>query len=193
MTLAFLFILKKQWVKTESLGLCVIPLILVFMLIALINYSEAGALAISLRSIWLFIHVPIAIFSYALFAIAAVFGILYILKDRPLEEDSKLFALPDISTIDKIIYRTIGGGFILLTIAIVTGAVWAESAWGRYWSWDPKETWSLITWVIYAIFLHTRLVKRWHGKKSAVIAIIGFAAVIFTWFGVNLIGGLHSY
>jgi cytochrome c-type biogenesis protein CcsB len=81
----------------------------------------------------------------------------------------------------------------MLTIAIVTGAVWAESAWGSYWSWDPKETWSLITWFVYAIFLHTRLVKGWKGRKAAIIAIIGFVAVIFTYFGVNLIGGLHSY
>jgi cytochrome c-type biogenesis protein CcsB len=191
--IVFIFIIKKKWVKAEALGVSVLPLITVFMLVAFINYSEAGALAVSLRSIWLFIHVPIAIFSYALFAVAAVGGILYLLKNRKSIEDSESDKLPDLKVIDNMIYRSVAGGFILLTIAIVTGAVWAENAWGSYWSWDPKETWSLITWFVYAIFLHTRLVKGWRGKKTSIIAIIGFIAVIFTYFGVNLIGGLHSY
>ena len=191
--IVFLFIIKKGWVKAGVLGISVLPLILVFMLVALINYSEAGVLAVSLRSIWLFIHVPIAIFSYALFGVAAVCGALYLLKSRKQGNEVESERLCDLSVIDKVVYRSVAGGFILLTIAIVTGAVWAESAWGSYWSWDPKETWSLITWFVYAIFLHTRLVKGWKGKKAAIIAIIGFVAVIFTYFGVNLIGGLHSY
>ncbi len=188
--LIFLFILKKGWIKREVLGVSVIPLIMVFMLIGLINYSEAGTLAVSLRSIWLFIHVPIAMLSYSLFAVAAVCGVLYLLKGREKEEKTRL---PELKVIDNMVYRSIVAGFILLTMAIVTGAVWAETAWGSYWSWDPKETWSLITWFVYAIFLHVRLVRGWRGKKTAVIAIIGFVAVIFTYFGVNLIGGLHSY
>jgi cytochrome c-type biogenesis protein CcsB len=189
----FIFIVKKKVVKAGVLGVSILPLIMVFVLVALINYSEAGVLAVSLRSIWLFIHVPIAIFSYALFGVAAVCGVLFLLKSRKQGEESKTERTHDLSVIDKVVYRSVAGGFILLTIAIVTGAVWAESAWGSYWSWDPKETWSLITWFVYAIFLHTRLVKGWKGKKAAVIAIIGFVAVIFTYFGVNLIGGLHSY
>ena len=81
-----------------------------------------------------------------------------------------------------------------MTIGIITGAAWAEYAWGSYWSWDPKETWSLITWFIYAAFLHARLARGWRGKKTAVLSIVGFAAVIFTYLGVNLvISGLHSY
>jgi cytochrome c-type biogenesis protein CcsB len=186
--LVFIFIIMKRWVKAGVLGVSVLPLIMVFVLVALINYSAAGTLAVSLRSIWLFIHVPIAIFSYALFGVAAVCGVLYLLNIRKQGEESK-----DLRVIDKVVYRSVAGGFIMLTIAIVTGAVWAESAWGSYWSWDPKETWSLITWFVYAIFLHTRLVKGWKGRKAAIIAIIGFVAVIFTYFGVNLIGGLHSY
>jgi cytochrome c-type biogenesis protein CcsB len=193
MGLVLIFMIKKKWVKPEVLGISILPLIMVFILVALINYSEAGALAVSLRSIWLFIHVPIAIFSYALFGVAAVCGVLYLLKNRRHGEESKTESPHDLKVIDNVVYRSVAGGFILLTIAIVTGAIWAESAWGSYWSWDPKETWSLITWFVYAIFLHTRLVKGWRGKKAAVIAIIGFVAVIFTYFGVNLIGGLHSY
>ena len=90
--------------------------------------------------------------------------------------------------------KTISFGFLFLTVGIITGAVWANSAWGTYWSWDPKETWSLITWFIYAIYLHCRYMRGWSGKKAAWISVIGFASVIFTYIGVNfLLSGLHSY
>jgi cytochrome c-type biogenesis protein CcsB len=84
-------------------------------------------------------------------------------------------------------------GFLFLTLGIITGAVWANSAWGRYWGWDPKETWSLITWFIYATFLHARFMRGWQGKKTAVLSMVGFGAVLFTYLGVNLLPGLHSY
>jgi len=95
---------------------------------------------------------------------------------------------------DRFIYQTATVGFIFLTLGILTGAVWAETAWGRYWSWDPKETASLITWFIYAALLHARLVRGWQGRPIAWLAVLGFAAVIFTYLGVSfLLGGLHSY
>lgn len=187
----FLLLTRRRF-KREVLGISIMPVIMIAMLVAFINYSEAGALPVSLKSFWLFIHVPIAIFSYAMFAIAAIGGVLYILKERA-GENSKLSDLPSTDLLDNLSYRSIVGGFILLTMAIITGAIWAESAWGSYWSWDPKETWSLITWFVYAIYLHAMMVMGLRGKKSAIIAIIGFVSVIFTYFGVNLIGGLHSY
>ena len=96
--------------------------------------------------------------------------------------------------LDSLIYRTTVLGFFLLTVGIATGAVWAETAWGRYWSWDPKETWSLITWFIYAALLHARHLKGWHGRRIAWLAVLGFMAVLFTYFGVSfLLSGLHSY
>ena len=100
---------------------------------------------------------------------------------------------PAIGVLDDLIYQSVIFGFFFLSIGIITGAVWANTAWGRYWGWDPKETWSLITWFIYAILLHARLVRGWQGKTIAWISVIGFAAVIFTYFGVNLLPGLHSY
>lgn len=101
---------------------------------------------------------------------------------------------PNIKILDDLNYRSIMVGFPLLTLGIITGAAWANYAWGTYWSWDPKETWSLITWFIYAAFLHARFTAGWRGKKSAILAIIGFGAVIFTYIGVNfLLSGLHSY
>jgi cytochrome c-type biogenesis protein CcsB len=96
--------------------------------------------------------------------------------------------------LDEVAYKTIAIGFPLLTVGIITGAVWANSAWGTYWGWDPKETWSLITWLIYAAYLHARLTRGWRGKRAAILSIIGFLAVIFTFLGVNLLlSGLHSY
>nr|YP_009398413.1 cytochrome c biogenesis protein ccs1 [Lophocladia kuetzingii]ARW67599.1 cytochrome c biogenesis protein ccs1 [Lophocladia kuetzingii] len=99
-----------------------------------------------------------------------------------------------LEAIDNLSYRIIGFGFPLLTIGIISGAVWANEAWGTYWSWDPKETWALITWIIFAIYLHTRLNKKWQGKKPAIIASLGFIIIWICYLGVNFLGkGLHSY
>ena len=101
---------------------------------------------------------------------------------------------PFAQTLDNLSYRTLGLGFPLLTIGILSGAVWANEAWGSYWSWDPKETWALITWLVFAIYLHTRLSKGWRGNKPALIAVAGFFVVWICYLGVNLLGtGLHSY
>jgi cytochrome c-type biogenesis protein CcsB len=102
--------------------------------------------------------------------------------------------MPALNQLDDVTYRMIAIGWPLLTGGIITGAVWANSAWGTYWSWDPKETWSLITWFVYAIYLHARYVRGWKGTQMAVISAVGFLAVIFTYLGVNLVlSGLHSY
>jgi len=92
-----------------------------------------------------------------------------------------------------LMYSCTALGFIFLTLGIVTGSVWAHYAWGSYWSWDPKETWSLITWLVYAVMLHTRLVRGWRGRRMAVMAMVGFGCMLFTYLGVNLLPSLHSY
>ncbi len=100
----------------------------------------------------------------------------------------------DSNTIDQNIYKLVVIGFIFLNIVIITGAVWAEEAWGKWWSWDPKETWSLVTWIVYAIYLHARHTREWKGRKTAWMAVLGFLVVLFTLFGVSvLLPGLHSY
>ena len=109
------------------------------------------------------------------------------LKQRLLER------LPEAKMLDQLNYQLIMFGFLFLSVGIITGAVWANSAWGRYWGWDPKETWSLITWFVYAALLHARMMRGWHGRRIAYLSIIGFMAVLFTYFGVNLLPGLHSY
>ncbi len=101
--------------------------------------------------------------------------------------------MPDLKIIDELTHQLIMFGFLFLTVGIITGAVWANSAWGRYWGWDPKETWSLITWFVYAGLLHARMMRGWGGMRIAVLSLVGFAAVMFTYFGVNLLPGLHSY
>ena len=101
---------------------------------------------------------------------------------------------PDKDHLDLLNYRIISLGFLFLTLVIITGAIWAQKAWGRYWTWDPKETWSLVTWIIYAIYLHMRISRGWRGKKAAWFAVIGFICVVFTYIGVNtLIPSIHSY
>jgi ABC-type transport system involved in cytochrome c biogenesis permease subunit len=140
----------------------------------------------ALRSNWLTVHVFTCFLGYGGFAIAALASIGYLLtpKKRP-----EMQAALDLATA-----KTISFGFLFLTAGIITGAVWANSAWGTYWSWDPKETWSLITWFIYAVFLHCRFMRGWKGKRAAWISVIGFASVIFTYYGVNFwLSGLHSY
>lgn len=120
--------------------------------------------------------------------------IVYLIYKVP--EDSKtrlLDRLPETQVLDELSYQLIMLGFLFLSVGIITGAVWANSAWGRYWGWDPKETWSLITWFVYATLLHARMTRGWHGRRIAYLSMVGFAAVIFTYFGVNLLPGLHSY
>ncbi len=140
----------------------------------------------ALQSNWLHIHVITCFIAYAAFALACIASILYLIGQGRL--------VPSRETLEEINHKSIIIGFPMLTSGILTGAVWAHYAWGSYWSWDPKETWSLITWIVYALFLHARLTRGWKGKKSALLSIIGFASVLVTYFAVNFIlSGLHSY
>jgi cytochrome c-type biogenesis protein CcsB len=133
-------------------------------------------------------------FITALVACAVVYASAYVYKRiDPQKRDRLLALLPDLRVLDELNSQLIMFGFLFLSIGIITGAVWANSAWGSYWSWDPKETWSLITWFIYATLLHARMMGGWHGKRIAYLSILGFMAVIFTYFGVNFLPGLHSY
>ncbi len=160
----------------------------------LLAYASFGAdadirpLMPALKSNWLLIHVMTAFLGYAAFAVAFGAALLYLVKDK--HHQAKLPALP---LLDRLMYRATMLGFLLLTLGILTGAVWAETAWGKYWSWDPKETWSLITWLIYASMLHARLLKGWQGRRIAWLALLGFLAVIFTYLGVNYLPSLHAY
>ena len=148
----------------------------------------------ALKSNWLIAHVVTCFIGYAAFAIAFGVSCMYLMVLRNPEAQSGLTArFPRPIVLDELNHQLIMFGFLFLTAGIITGAVWANSAWGRYWGWDPKETWSLITWFIYATLLHARMMRGWHGKRIALLSIVGFAAVLFTYFGVNYLPGLHSY
>lgn len=122
------------------------------------------------------------------------YALVWLVGRLPSDFKERLLSLfPEPKVLDDLNYQLIMFGFLFLSVGIITGAVWANSAWGRYWGWDPKETWSLITWFIYATLLHAKMMRGWRGRRIAFISLIGFAAVLFTYFGVNLLPGLHSY
>lgn len=154
---------------------------------------EAIPLMPALKSKWLVVHVATAIVSYGCFGIAAVLSVLFLIKDKNDDPEAQGL-IPGKRALERYIYFLNEVGFAFQTLLLITGAVWAEEAWGSWWSWDPKETWALITWLVYAAYLHGFNSWNWKGKKSAVISIIGFAVVLFTLIGVTyLLGGLHSY
>jgi len=157
--------------------------------------KEASPLVPALQSYWLWLHVSVTLFGEAFFALAFITSIMYLVANsKEKKGKAKKSGISSVK-LDSISYRCIAIGFPLFTLGgLVFGMIWAYYAWGSYWSWDPKEVWSLITWFVFALYLHTRIVMGWKGRRSAYIAIIGFLAALFTYFGVNyLLAGLHSY
>lgn len=190
--IVLIFLIIHYRYKLTSLGAFVMPLAFLMMGYASMLSREIKPLMPALQSNWLTIHVGSAVISYGSFAIGCGLAIMYLFNEKKMREgDSKL---PHIEAYDYLSYRIIAFGYLMLTIVIVTGAIWAKYAWSRYWAWDPKETWSLITWLIYSVYLHLRFRRGWKGRPAAWFAIIGFACVIFTFIGVNIfLPGLHSY
>lgn len=193
---AYLIITMKY--KLPVVGAFVMPITFLLMIAAaLLPNKGIGEIPPALRSNWLPIHVSLSFMGDALFAMAFGTGVMYLIQERQLKKKRPgafYYRLPSLDVLDSMNYWALTIGFPLLTLGIITGSVWAQYAWGSYWQWDPKETWSLITWLIYAAVLHARLTVGWRGRKAAWFSIIGFAAVLFTFFGVNLfLSGLHSY
>lgn len=148
----------------------------------------------ALKSNWLAIHVITCFIGYAAFAIAFGLSLMYLLKRGDSDRESAAGSrFPQKRVLDELNYQMVLFGLLFLSAGIISGAVWANSAWGRYWGWDPKETWSLITWFVYAGLLHARFMRGWSGRRIAVLSMVGFSAVLITYFGVNYLPGLHSY
>ena len=174
---------KKSWY-----GTILLPIIFLMTSYAYLLPSEINELMPALRSQWFGLHIVSAILSYSAFAISFGISIKYLIDERKNVDKNELVEL------DYQSYKFIGFGYLMLTVVILSGCIWAEQAWSRIWSWDPKETWALITWIIYSIYLHQRMRSNWKGRKMALIAIFAFIFVIFTFVGVNtLMSGLHSY
>jgi cytochrome c-type biogenesis protein CcsB len=192
----FHLIVERKY-GSRTFGAFVMPIAFATMLFAVKSDSSIQPLVPALQSYWLHAHVITCFVGYAGFAVSAGAALMYLLKAR--QEEAKVSAgvvglLPVCKTLDDLVYRAIIWGFPFLTAGIITGAAWANYAWGTYWSWDPKETWSLIVWLVYAAFLHARITRGWHGKRAAILSIAGFLATIFCYLGVNLVlSGLHSY
>jgi len=196
-TIMVVYLIFERKYKIKSLGAFVSPL--GFLGIAVVSLfgdfsPEITPLVPALKSVWLEIHVITCFIGYGAFAVAFGASIIYLIKKHQEDNGNEKGSLPPSKLMEEISYKTIAVGFPFLTAGIITGAIWANSAWGTYWSWDPKETWSLITWFMYAAFLHARYTQGWRGKRMAIISICGFLFVVFTYWGVNfLLAGLHSY
>ena len=179
--------------RFTAVGAFVMPLAFLMMGYASLLPRHVRPLMPALQSNWLTIHVGTAVVSYGAFAVGAGLSLIYLVSGKRVNDNKKRL-LPDHEACDFLSYRIIAFGYFMLTLVIITGAIWARSAWSRYWGWDPKETWSLITWIIYAAYLHLRFNRGWKGKPAAWFSVIGFIAVIFTFIGVNtLLPGIHSY
>jgi cytochrome c-type biogenesis protein CcsB len=199
-TIVLLYLLMEWRLKNRSIGVFVMPVAFLIMAYASIApgiNNRIEPLIPALQSNWLTSHVLTCFMGYAAFTVAFALGIMFFVKKAVRDDasSSSIFIrlLPSEYQMDDLMYSCAALGFIFLTLGIVTGSVWAHYAWGSYWSWDPKETWSLITWLVYAVMLHTRLVRGWRGKRMAVMAIVGFGCVLFTYLGVNFLPSLHSY
>ena len=195
--IAVIYLVIERKYRHQIIGVFAMPL--AFLSIAYASLSpnisdRIQPLLPALKSNWLTVHVVTCFIGYAAFAIAFGLALMYLAKKDDRAPESNLRSrLPKQRLLDELTHQMVLFGFLFLTAGIISGAVWANSAWGRYWGWDPKETWSLITWFVYATLLHARLMRGWRGKRIAVFSMIGFAAVLFTYFGVNYLPGLHSY
>jgi cytochrome c-type biogenesis protein CcsB len=197
------FLLMCVRFRVYSIGLFVMaPIVLGLGLCATVLYTAAGPLVPALHSYWIWIHVTAMTLAIGGYILAAVLTVLYLLADRHGRRSGSadsgfgavLQRLPAADALDRLSYRTVIFAFPIWTFGVIAGAIWADEAWGRYWGWDPKETWAFITWVVYAGYLHARATAGWRGRKAAYIQLVGFTSLIFNLIGVNLwITGLHSY
>jgi len=199
-TIVLLYLLMEWRMKSRSIGVFVMPVAFLIMAYASIApgiNQKIEPLIPALQSNWLTSHVLTCFMGYAAFTVAFALGIMYFIKSVAMKGSSEpgifIRLLPSEYQMDELMHSCTALGFIFLTLGIVTGSVWAHYAWGAYWNWDPKETWSLITWLCYAVMLHARLVRGWRGNRMAVMSIVGFGCVLFTYLGVNFLPSLHSY
>jgi cytochrome c-type biogenesis protein CcsB len=198
----FLFVMIRY--RAWALGVFVMGAVVIALGLAeTIIYTAAGQLVPALQSYWLDIHVTAMTLATGIFFVAAVLGVVYLAADRNARRVSAgraasgngiMRRLPSIEQLDRLTYRTIVFGFPVWTFGVIAGAIWADQAWGRYWGWDPVETWAFITWVLYAAFLHARATAGWRGRRAHYIQLLGFASLMFNILVVQVfITGLHSY
>jgi cytochrome c-type biogenesis protein CcsB len=187
----------------RHLGLFVLaPVVLALVLIGLFLYADAGPLVAALRSYWLAIHVSTAIIGFGIFFVSGIASIMFLVRSRhearvadgEAPGSGIVWKLPAAAALDRVAHRTAVFGFPIWTFAVIAGAIWAEAAWGRFWGWDPKETWAFIAWFVYAAYLHARTTAGWRGRPAAWVNVVGLVVMIFNLLFVNMVStGLHSY
>ncbi|GHF72519.1 cytochrome c-type biogenesis protein CcsB [Amycolatopsis bartoniae] len=193
----WLWAIRKFPVRHLS-GFMLLPIVILMFIGGTVLYTVAAPVVPALQSYWLVIHVSAAATSSGIFLVPGVASILYMIRNA-YDRNPKRFArfgsrLPEADVLDRVAYRTTVFAFPLFTFGVLCGAIWAESAWGRFWGWDPKETTAFVAWVVYAAYLHSRATAGWRGTRAAVINTLGFAVTVFNLFFVNLVTtGLHSY
>ena len=185
---ALMLVVMRPRLKTDWLSVVAMPAALLVMTYAALQPMEIRDLMPALRSAWFGVHIGSAVLSYAAFVIAGSIGLRYLLAARKGTDSRAL------EQMDYISYRMVAFGFLFLTVVILSGAIWAEQAWSAFWTWDPKEVWALITWIIYAVYLHLRLRMKRKGAVMAWFLVIAVPVVFFTFAGVNtLMHGMHTY
>jgi len=186
-----------RW-RMQVIGVYVAPIVMVVLAIGAATIQTARlAMPESLRSAWLPVHVTFALLGYALFVLAAIVSVVYLLYERRLKAKRPLLPgdgrTPSLEKLDRISYRLLGWGFLMLSLAIATGAIWADAIWGHFWSWDPAETWTLLIWFLYAGLLESRLTVGWRGRRAATLTIAVFTVLVGSFVGVSLLaGGKHG-
>ncbi|MDI6783054.1 MAG: c-type cytochrome biogenesis protein CcsB [bacterium] len=194
---SILISIRKQ---ITILHLFVVPFAIIILMVGLFSLKDIQSLNPALQSYWMIVHTGFGFFSYAAYTLACAIGLMYLFLEKEIKRKKFGFfyrTLPPLETLDALNYFAVTIGFFLLTLCIITGALWAKDAWGRYWAWDPKETWSLATWLLYAIVLHIRYTATFRGRKVAYLSILGFGFIIFTFLGIGLLlpqlKSLHAY
>jgi cytochrome c-type biogenesis protein CcsB len=194
---AWLVVLYRR-PEVRRLGMFVLlPVIVLMFMAGTVLYAQAAPVVPALRSYWLAVHVSAAVIASGILLLAGVASSLYLARSAHEDAPHRLTwaaRLPAADVLDRVAYRATALAFPIWTFAVITGAIWAEAAWGRYWGWDPKETTAFIAWVVYAGYLHARSTAGWRGRRAAVVNVVGFAVMVFNLFFVNLVvTGLHSY
>jgi cytochrome c-type biogenesis protein CcsB len=193
---ALIFLGSGRWIPgIRSLGVVVIPIVLVMLGNGIMSGAELQPLAPAFQSNWLFVHVIFAWLAYGSFLFAAGLGIAFLMKnsaERRGKSGRISKKIPDLDIVDNLIFRFIIFGFIADTVMIATGSIWAHGLWGRYWGWDPIETWSLVSWLIYGAAVHLRLTRGWKNRRMAWLAIGAIVSVIISFFGIGFISGVHT-
>jgi len=194
-TLFLLLVLRRKIMETSAIVL--LPIAVLSIVLQLLYPAPVEKLEPVLKAGWIYIHIPLMILSMACLTITFITAIMYLLQERQLKSKKTSFLLerlPSLEAAEEISYKSLWFGFFLLTLGMVTGMIWSKYLRGKYWSWDYKEIWALVTWALYAILLHGRMLSAWRGRKAAYLAIVGFVLILFTFAGVSLIFKVyHSF